>query len=100
METVLNQRAIDKIATDDLFRVEYNIEDVLEHPADQRVRRVNLDKAVTLGRSLNHKTTLVISTTKGFKQFDAVVHFVNDKGVTLEHDHFIPIHSIYSVDII
>jgi hypothetical protein len=99
MDKVLNLREIKEIALDELFHANYGEVDALEAETDKRVRRVNLDKAVTLGRSVKIKTRLVIKTVEGYVQVKGIVHFVADKGITLEKDHFIPMHAIHSVDL-
>lgn len=99
MDKVLNLREIKEIGLDELFQADYGTADALQTETDQRVRRVNLDKAVTLGRSAKIKTRLIIKTAKGYVQVKGIVHFVADKGITLEKDHFIPMHAIHSVDI-
>jgi hypothetical protein len=97
MDKVLNLREIKEITLDELFQADYGKDDVLEAETDKRVRRVNLDKAVTLGRSAKIRTRLVLKTAQGYAQVKGVVHFVADKGITLEKDHFIPMHAIHSV---
>lgn len=99
MEKVLNLRETKEISLNDLFTLKYHTQDVLESEVDRRVRRGNLDKAVTLGKSAKIRTRLVLQTTEGFVQVKGVVHFTSEKGITLEKDHFIPLHVIYSVDI-
>ncbi len=98
MDKVLNLREAKRIILDDLFTLNYTKPEVLESIDDRRVRRGNLDKAVTLGKNPKNTTRLVLATESGFVQVFGVVHFVNEKGITLEKDHFIPMHVIYSVD--
>ncbi len=101
MDTALNLREVPVISPDALFNIQYAEKEVLDRMEDIRVRRVNLDKAVTLGKSAKIKTRLVLYTKDGFVQLNGlIVHFVNDKGVTIDGDHFIPMHSIYSVDMV
>lgn len=101
MDTALNLREVPVISPAELFHVHYTDSDVLNRVEDTRVRRVNLDKALTLSKNVKIKTRLVVYTTKGFVQLtQVVIHFVHDKGVTIEGDHFIPLHSIYSVDMV
>lgn len=99
MDKVLNLRDTRQITLDDLFTLKYTKPEVLESIDDRRVRRGNLDKAVTLGKNPKNTTRLVLATESGFVQVFGVVHFVNEKGITLEKDHFIPMHVIYNVDV-
>lgn len=101
MDTALNLREVPVIPADALFQVQYTESEVLSRIEDIRVRRVNLDKAVTLSKSAKIKTRLVIYTETGFVQLNGVhLLFLTDKGVTIEGGHFIPLHSIYSVDML
>ena len=79
MDKVLNLREIKELALDELFHANYGAVDALEAETDKRVRRVNLDKAVTLGRSAKIKTRLVIKTADGYFQVKGIVHFVAEK---------------------
>ena len=100
METVLNLGEIETVRPDALFSADYPKEDVLKRIEDKRVRRVNLDKAITLGKSAKIRTRLVFRTTEGYKNIACIVHAQNEKGITIEGDHFIPMHVIYTVDML
>jgi hypothetical protein len=101
MDTALNLREVPVISPDALFQIQYTDKDVLDRIEDIRVRRLSLDKAVTLGKSVKIKTRLVLYTQNGFVQLNKViVHLLNEKGITIDGDYFIPMHAIYTVDMV
>lgn len=96
MKKVINTREIELVTNPETLKL-YNHE-VLTREEDQRVRRVNLDKANTLGNA-NRTTHLILDTPSGYKKITAKVIGVDENNVWLEDRTLIPIKSIYAVDI-
>jgi hypothetical protein len=98
MNTVVNLREIELVENPETL--ELFSEDVLEHVEDQRVRRVNLDKAATLGKVSNSKASIVLKTPSGYKRIVSKVSGVDATHAWIENRIIIPLAAIYAVDIV
>lgn len=96
MQKVINIKEIELISNPESLRL-YN-HDVLERIEDQRVRRVNLDKACTLGQVSNLKANIVLDTPSGYKRIQAKITGLDATSAWLEGGLIIPIMTIYAVD--
>jgi hypothetical protein len=98
MQNVINIREIEIIPSAEGVKIfDY---DVLSHPEDQRVRRVNLDKAATLGKVSGLKANIVLKTPAGYKRIQTQVQGVDATAVWVENGIVIPLIAVYAVDII
>ena len=98
MNVVVNIREIEEIKNPEGIKL--FAEDVLTRVEDQRVRRVNLDKAATLGKVSNREAVLVLKTPDGYKKLITKVLGTDINGVWIENNLVIPIQAIYAVDVI
>lgn len=100
MDTAYNLREATWVTTDGISTLQLLNHDVLTRIEDIRVRRVNIDKAVTLGKSAKIKTRLVLFTQTGYVQLNAVVIAANDTDIWIEGGKSIPLACIYAVDMV
>ncbi len=97
MNVVVNLREIELVEHPETLKL--FSQDVLEQVEDQRVRRVNLDKAATLGKVSNSKANIVLKTPSGYKRILSKVSGVDATHVWIENRIIIPLAAIYAVDI-
>ncbi|TAE90400.1 MAG: hypothetical protein EAY81_00830 [Bacteroidetes bacterium] len=97
MNVVVNLREIELVENPETLKL-FN-EDVLTQVEDQRVRRVNLDKAATLAKVSNSKANIVLKTPAGYKRILTKVSGVDATHVWIENRVIIPLAAIYAVDI-
>lgn len=98
MQKVINIKEIELITNPETLKL-YN-HDVLSRVEDQRVRRLSLDKASTLGNVSNVIANIVLDTPSGYKRIQAKVKGIDENNVWLEDRTLIPLKAIYSVDMI
>ena len=98
MQKVINIKEIELITNPETLNL-YN-HDVLSRIEDQRVRRLSLDKASTLGNVSNVIANIVLDTPSGYKRIQAKVKGIDENNVWLEDRTLIPLKAIYSVDMI
>lgn len=98
MEKVINIKQVPLI-TDPQSLTLYDY-DVLQRVEDQRVRRVNLDKASTLGKVSNLKANIVLSTPSGYKRIQGKVNGLDADSAWMEGGLIIPLKAIYSIDMV
>lgn len=98
MQKVINVREIEVV--ENLEGLKLFGQDVLPHVEDQRVRRVNLDKAATLTKGKDIKASIVLDTPQGYKKIMAKIIGVDHQSVWIENNFIIPIQAIYAVDVI
>ena len=97
MQNVINIREIELIPTAEGVKIfDY---DVLTRSEDQRVRRLALDKAATLGKVSNRKANIVLKTPDGYKRILTKVSGVDATAAWVENELVIPLIAIYAVDI-
>ena len=97
MNVVVNIREIEEVK--DPIGIKLFNYDVLNRIEDQRVRRLNLDKAATLGKVSGKKAVIVLATPDGYKKIIAKVLGVDDKSAWIEGRVTIPLMCIYTIDI-
>jgi hypothetical protein len=98
MQKVINLKEIELIDNPESLAL-YN-HDVLDRVEDRRVRRVNLDKASTLGQLSKLRANIVLDTPSGYKRIQAKITGLDATSAWLEGGLIIPIMAIYSVDMI
>jgi hypothetical protein len=98
MQQVINIREIELV--EQLEGIKLFNEDVLPKVEDQRVRRVNLDKAATLTKGKDTKATIVLKTPAGYKRLVSKILGVDHQAVWIENGLVIPIQAIYAVDVL
>ncbi len=98
MQQVINIREIELV--EQLEGIKLFNEDVLTRVEDQRVRRVNLDKAATLTKGKDIKATIVLKTPAGYKRLVTKILGVDHQAVWIENNLVIPIQAIYAVDVL
>jgi hypothetical protein len=98
MKKVINIKEIELVTDPQNLKL-YN-HDVLPQVEDQRVRRLYLDKASTLGNISNVIANIVLDTPSGYKRIQAKVKGLDDSHVWLEDRTLIPIKAIYAVDMV
>lgn len=98
MQNVINIREIEIIPSAEGLKIfDY---DVLSRLEDQRVRRVNLDKAATLAKVSGTKANIVLKTPAGYKRIQTKVTGCDATAVWVENGIVIPLIAVYAVDII
>jgi hypothetical protein len=93
-----NFRALPVSTPAQISGLAYNDEDVLDRPEDVRVRGNNLAKAISLAKSNNLTTAIIIKTKDGlYKVTDKVL--ANQGGFVYTAGKLrIPLRAVYSVD--
>lgn len=97
MQKVINLREIELISSAEGLKI--SDQDVLDRVEDRRVRRVNLDKAATLGKVSGKKADIVLKTVDGYKRIQAKVLGVDATAAWIENKVVLPLVAIYAVDI-
>lgn len=97
MQKVINLREIELISSAEGLKI--SDQDVLDRVEDRRVRRVNLDKAATLGKVSGKKADIVLKTIDGYKRIQAKVIGVDANAAWIENKIVLPLVAIYAVDI-
>lgn len=101
METVLNLAEIPLTDLSELDKTGFAPAEIFKRPEDIRVRRTNLDKAAVLANSLKFKTRVVyVDKLLQHKKVECLIRSVNNNGILLEGGATIPLHCIYSADML
>lgn len=98
MQKVINIKEIELVSNPEALKLYSH--DVLSRVEDQRVRRLYLDKASTLGNISNVIANIVLDTPAGYKRIQAKVKGLDETHVWLEDRTLIPIKAIYAVDMV
>lgn len=96
--TLANFRSLPVTSKDELSKVTFNNNDVLTRPEDIRVRRTNLDKAISLGRSEKYKTSIVLKSDDNLFRIETNVLSIQSDSILTSDGLTIPLICIYSVD--
>ncbi|MCG9880179.1 MAG: hypothetical protein MH472_06235 [Bacteroidia bacterium] len=96
--TLANFRSLPVTSKDELAKVLFDDTDVLSRPEDIRVRRTNLDKAISLGRSEKYKTSIVLKSGENLYRIETNVLSIQKDSILTNDGLTIPLFCIYSVD--
>lgn len=96
--TLSNFRSLPVTSKEDLSKITFESGDVLSRPEDIRVRRTNLDKAISLGRSEKYKTSIVLKSGENLYRIETNVVSIQSDSVNTSNGLTIPLYCIYSVD--
>lgn len=96
--TLANFRSLPVTSKDELAKVLFDDTDVLSRPEDIRVRRTNLDKAISLGRSEKYKTSIVLKSGENLYRIETNVLSIQKDSILTNDGLTIPLLCIYSVD--
>ncbi len=87
------------ISKEDVSELKFPHEDVLSNKDAITLRLTNLEKALKLGNTENHKIKIVFEDSHGLKQVETTIWGVTDKRVILKQGVLIPISRIHEVKI-
>lgn len=96
--TLSNFRSLPVHSAEEMKALELGSGEVLIHAEDIRVRRTNLDKAISLARSEKYATAIVVKGTQGMYRTETTVTAVLDGFVYTGSGLKIPMERIISVD--
>lgn len=96
--TLSNFRNLPVSGEEELKALEFGHNDVLSEVDDSRVRRTNLEKALSLARSERYKTALVVGAGDRLYRTDAAVIGLDEDFAYTSLGFKIPIRCILSVD--
>ena len=101
METVLNLADIPLTDLSEIDKTGFAPSEVFNRVEDIRVRRTNLDKAAVLANNLKFKIRVVyVDKLMLYKKIECHIRSVNNHGILIEGGATVPLHCIYSADIL
>ena len=85
------------IPKEEVLGLEFPAEDILNSKEDIAERRIELERALSLGNLDHIKVRIVFSDNKGRKAVETTVWGLTDKRVILKGGAVIPIHRVQSI---
>ncbi len=96
--TLSNFRNLPAKSNQEITQLNFLDGDVLLMEEDIRVRKTNIDKANSLGKSAACTTAIIIKTKEGLSKIESPVLGHDDDFVFTKSELKIPVKCIYSVD--
>jgi hypothetical protein len=96
--TLSNFRDIPISTNEEISRIQFGSEDVLIREEDIRVRRTNLDKAISLARSEKFSTSIIVKAAQDLFRIESPVLSIEKGFVYTKNGLKIPLTCIYSAD--
>lgn len=93
----LSTAVITPMQKEDINRLHFPDEEVLENPCAIEQRRQDLERAVVFGNTFKGKTKIIFEDSEGIKQVETHLWGLTDKRVILKQGIVIPIHRIHEV---
>ena len=97
MDTLKTAEEITSILKEEIEKIHFVPEDVLDSADQIALRRSQLQKAMVLGNNEKSKTKIVFATKEGLKKVETTVWAIHDDEVELKAGIHIPIHAICEV---
>lgn len=88
-----------QIEKENLLELKFPDKEVLGSSEEIHKRRVEIERAVTLGNNYKGKVRIVFEDTAGIKQVETTLWGVTDKRIILKGEAVIPIHRIHEIKI-
>jgi hypothetical protein len=98
--TLANFRSLPAISKEEIANIQFEDTDVLTRPEDIRVRRTNLDKAISLARSEKVKTSIILKSGEHLYRLETNILSIQSEFTLTSNGLQIPLRCIYSVDFI
>lgn len=96
--TLANFRNIPIISKEEITKIQFNSVDVLERDEDIRVRRTNLDKAISLSRSDKFTTNIIVKSNQQLFRMETAILSIDNGLVRTKNGLQIPVSCIVSAD--
>jgi hypothetical protein len=96
--TLSNFRNIPISTNEEISKLQFDSEDVLIREEDIRVRRTNLDKAISLARSEKFSTSIIVKAAQNLFRIESTVLSIDNGFVVTKSGLKIPLNCIYSAD--
>lgn len=97
METTIKRPEL--IEKESVATLKFHKEDVLKSTEARIQRKLDLNRATTLGNMERDKMRIIFEDTLGLKQIETTIWGVTDEGIILKQGMMIPIHCIHEVKI-
>jgi uncharacterized protein (UPF0248 family) len=88
------------IPKEEILNLKFPSEDVFTDIEEIKNRNNLVNQASTLGNLEKHKVKIYFSDHEGFKKVHTTIWAVGDKNVSLKSGMNIPIHRIYTIDLL
>ncbi len=96
--TLSNFRNIPISSNEEISKIQFGSEDVLIRDEDIRVRRTNLDKAISLARSEKFSTSIIVKAEQNLFRIESTILGIENGFVHTKSGLKIPLNCIYSAD--
>jgi uncharacterized protein (UPF0248 family) len=87
------------IEKEEVHLLHFPIDEILNNKEELSMRKMSIDRAISLGNLERHKVTIFFSDNHGLKKVNTTIWAVTDKAIVLKQNTIVPIHRIHKLEI-
>ena len=87
------------IEKEEVHLLHFPIDEILITKEELSMRKMSIDRSISLGNLERHKVTIFFSDNQGLKKVNTTIWAVTDKAIVLKQNTIVPIHRIHKLEI-